>query len=165
MAEKNFYDPITKHLGELLSAVASGFCLETVATKGLTERAKQAIPQGREIVFAFMKDRPDIIGVVDGQFSKHLLVAEVKENSPTLEDIYQIKRYKEVFEARYAFLITVGPIKEELKRLCRNTPTILRSLADDSFRFLVLAQFWPGTAQFIDWFAANPFEQDFYWKS
>jgi hypothetical protein len=64
-----------------------------------------------------MKDRPDIIGVVDGQFFKHLLVAEVKENSPTLEDIYQIKRYKEVFEARDAFLITIGPIKEELKRL------------------------------------------------
>jgi hypothetical protein len=135
MSEKDFYDSITKHLGELLGAVAPRFYLETTATTGLTERAKQAISQGREIVFAFMKDRPDIIGVVDGQFSKHLLVAEVKESSPALEDIYQTKRYKEVFEARYAFLITIGPIKEELKRLCRSTPTILRSAADDGFRF------------------------------
>jgi hypothetical protein len=45
MAKKDFYDSITRHLGELLSAVAPSFYLETIATKGLTERAKRAIPK------------------------------------------------------------------------------------------------------------------------
>lgn len=164
MAEKDFYKPITEQLGGLLSGVVTSYWLEVVATQGLTERAKQAVPAGREIVFSFMRDRPDIIGIVDGQFSKHLLVAEVKEGSPTLENIYQIKRYKEVFDARYAFLITIGPIREELKRLCRQTSTILSSAGDDAYRFLVLAQFHPGARRFVDWVDGNPFEKSFYWE-
>ena len=48
---------------------------------------------------------------------KSLITVEVKEKSLTLEDIYQAKLYKEVFEAKYGFLVTLSPIQEELKQI------------------------------------------------
>jgi hypothetical protein len=165
MAETEYYKPILFALTERLNSVASGnFYLEVTATEGITQEIKKAIPAGREIAFSFMNDRPDIAGWIGHQFAKHLLVAEVKETSPTLRDIYQVKRYKEVLDARYAFLFAVGPIEEELKRLCAQTPNILMSAGDAAYSFLAIAQFWPGTREFIDWFPANPFEKEFYWK-
>jgi hypothetical protein len=45
-------------------------------------------------------------------FEGERLVAGLNEKSLTIEDIYQAKLYKEVFGARYGFLITANPIPE-----------------------------------------------------
>ena len=136
MAERDWYDPVEAKLAEKLSSVGCGrFYLETGATKGFSERVKAAIPAGREIVFSFLRRRPDILGYVSREFSKDLITVEVKEKSLTIEDIYQAKMYKEVFGARYGFLITATAIPEALKRLCRQTYPIQHSSHDDIYSF------------------------------
>lgn len=164
MAEKDLYQPVKEQLEKLLATKGRGFHLEITAAKGLSEKLKAIIPDGREIVFAFLKKRPDLFGYVDGKLSKDLVTVEVKEGAAKLEDIYQAKLYKEVLGAKYGFLITTQPVPEEVKRLCKSTPDILRSVCDDIYRFLAVAQLDKDKNEFVDWFEENPFTQDRYWK-
>jgi len=163
MAERDWYDPIEAKLVEKLLGVADDFYLETCATKGFSERVKAAIPAGREIVFSFLRKKPDILGYVNRQYSKDIITVEVKEKSLAIEDIYQAKMYKEVFGARYGFLITATAIPEALKRLCKQTYPIQHSSHDDTYSFLAIAEFHRAGG-FVEWFEDDPFLKEFYWK-
>ena len=160
MSEANFYQPIKDKLEELFVAKGKQPYLEITATKGLSEKLKQKIPQNREIVFVFLKKKPDLFGFIEGQYSNDLITVEIKERIEKLDDIYQAKLYKEVFDAKYGFLITIEPIPEEIKRLCRNTFNILRSSGDDTYRFLAIGQYDKESSKFADWFEKNPFEEE-----
>jgi len=164
MSEANFYQPIKEQLEELFRNRGKQAYLEITATKGLSEKLKQKIPQNREIIFVFLKKKPDLFGFVEGQYSSDLITVEVKEKIGKLDDIYQAKLYKEVFDARYGFLITIEPIPEEIKRLCKNTYSILHSSVDSIYRFFVMVQFDKESGQFVDWFEKNPFVEEHYWK-
>ncbi len=163
MAEADFYQPIKKRLEELFAAKKKSSYLEVTAAKGLGEKLKGQISPQREIVFAFLKKRPDLFGFVQGQYASDLITVEVKERIEKLDDIYQAKLYKEVFDARYGFLITSEPIPEEIKRLCRATVNILRSASDSTYRFLAIGQFDRENGQFVDWFEKDPFQEEYYW--
>jgi hypothetical protein len=163
MAEADWYDLVQVKLGEQLSAVAASYYLETGAAKGFSETVKAAIPSGREILFSFLRRRPDIIGFVSREYAKELITVEVKERSLTIEDIYQAKMYKEIFSARYGFLVSATPIPEALKRLCKQTPSILHSVDDGIFKFLAIGQV-DRAGGFVEWFEDNPFLKEFYWK-
>lgn len=163
MAEKDLYGPIKEQLEKLLATKERGFHLEITAAKGLSEKLKAVIPNGREIVFT-LKQRPDIFGYVAGKFIPDLVTVEVKVGRLKLEDIYQAKFYKEVLSARYGFLVTTESVPEELKRLCKNTRDILHSTSDSIYRVLAIGQFDEDKNEFVDWFEENPFEKDCYWK-
>ena len=164
MAEENLYQPVKDRLSGLLATKGRQFYLEVTSTKGLSEKLKGKIPPHREIVFAFLKKRPDLFGFVEGQFgTSDLITVEVKERLEKLDDIYQAKLYKEVFDAQYGFLITGQPIPEEIKRLCGATFNILHSASDSTHRFLAIGQFDQDNGQFVDWFEKDPFQQEFYW--
>jgi len=164
MAEADFYEPIKEKLEELLTSKGKRFYLELTADKGLSEKLKREIPQQRDIIFTFLKKRPDLFGFVEGQYSKDLITIEIKDRIKKLDDIYQAKLYKEVFEAKYGFLITTKPVPEEIKRLCKSTIDILHSAGDSIHRFLVIGHFDKESGQFVDWFEENPFEKEYYWK-
>lgn len=164
MAESDLYQPIKERLETLLLATCKHASLEVTAATGLSEKLKAKIPQGSEIVFTFLKKRPDLFGFVDRQYTTDLITVEVKEGALRLEDIYQAKLYKEVFGGRYGFLITNAPIPEELKRLCRNIQDVLRSVGDGVHRFLVIGQFDPSQRRSVEWFEGNPFDKEYYWK-
>jgi hypothetical protein len=165
MAEADLYQPLKERLEGLLAAKVQGrpFRLEITARSGLSEKLKAKIPQGSEIIFAFLKKRPDLVGFIETQYSTDLITVEVKERLDKLDDLYQAKLYKEVFGARYGFLITAHSIPEEIKRLCRNSQDILHSMSDSIYRFLAIGQFDQDKGQFVDWFEADPFEKDCYW--
>ena len=160
MAESDLYQPIKIALEELLVSKGMPFYLEVTAEKRLSEKLKGNIPQGREIVFTFLKKRPDLLGFVEGQYSSNFITVEVKEQIKKLDDIYQAKLYKEVFEARYGFLITTEPIPEEIRRLCNSTFSILHSSTDSIYGFLVIGHFDQINGQFIDRYEKNPFEEE-----
>jgi hypothetical protein len=164
MAEADFYQPVKQRLEELFALKGRPFCLEITAGRGLSEKLKAKIPDGREIVFTFLKKRPDLFGFVEGAYSCDLITVEIKERIEKLDDIYQAKLYKEVFGARYGFFVTAEPVPEEVKRLCRMSVNILWSAADSIYGFLALGQFDRGQGDFVDWFEKNPFEQESYWK-
>lgn len=87
MAEADFYQPIKDRLEELFAAKGKRPYLEITATKGLSEKLKQKIPQNREIVFVFLKKKPDLFGFVEGQYSNDLITVEIKERIEKLDDI------------------------------------------------------------------------------
>jgi hypothetical protein len=164
MAEADLYQPIKKALEELLATKGKLFYMEVTARKRWSEKLKGKIPQGRGIVFTFLKKRPDLLGFIEGQFASKFVTVEVKERVIKLDDIYQAKLYKEVLDARYGFLVTVEPIPEEIKRLCNDTFSILHSSTDSTYGFLVIGHFDKISGQFIDWYENNPFEEEQYWK-
>src|SRR5260370_37687964 len=106
MAETDLYQPIKKRLEELFAVKKKSCYLEVTAAKGLGEKLKGQIPPQREIVFAFLKKRPDLFGFVQCQYASDLITVEVKQRIEKLDDVYQAKLYKEVFDAKYGFLIT-----------------------------------------------------------
>src|SRR5260370_27261942 len=127
MTEAQSHQPIQRRLEELFAAREKRCSLAITATKGLSEELKAKISPHREIVFAFLKKRPDLFGFVESQYASDLITVEAKERIEKLDDIYQAKLYKEVFDARYGFLITAEPIPEETRRICMTTVNILRS--------------------------------------
>src|ERR1700730_19068627 len=103
------------------------------------------------------------MGIVNRETSEGFDHCRSQGKKPQNRRHYQAKMYKEVFGARYGFLVTAEPIPEELKRLCKATVSILHSVDDSSFRFLAIARFFPGHG-FIDWFEVNPLENDYFWN-
>jgi len=163
--EEKYYELIKAKLeGILKSRLAEKpVYLEITASMGFSPKLKQAVPNHREIIFSFLTKKPDITGFVSDKYSNDFLIAEVKQKI-TINDIYQTKMYKELFDAKYTFLISLQPIPEEIKRLCKNTFNILHSDQDSIYRFFVLGHFDSERNDFIDWFEENPFEKETYWK-
>jgi hypothetical protein len=164
MSEAQYYEPIKEKLVKLFNEKEKEVYLEITAQKGMGEKLKQAIPKERNIVFRFLKKKPDILGYIEERYTKDLIIIEVKEKITKLDDIYQTKLYKEVFDAKYSFLVSLKPIPEEIKRLCNATYNILCSCQDSIHRFFVLGFFNPENATFEDWFKENPFIKETYWK-
>jgi transcriptional regulator len=165
MKEAKYYQIIKKKIEELFREKGINILLEITAEKGFTSELKRAIPETREIIFPFLGKKPDISGFVEKEYSKDFVIIEVKEEIK-LDGIYQAKLYKEVFDARYTFLVSLMPIPEEIRRLCKSTYNILHSAQDSIYSFFVLTYFNKEINDFVDWFEENPFEKgtDSYWK-
>ena len=160
MAEAFLYELVLIEPKRLFESVGVAASLEITATTGASDKVAQAIVPGLEILFAFLSsNKPDILGVDD---KRRWIVAEIKDGGLGLEDVYQAKKYKELFSAPFGFLVTAAPIPTRLRRLCEVRHSILRS-SDDYCAFLVLAQFDPGRRNFVDWFPDNPFNQPAYY--
>jgi len=74
------------------------------------------------LIFAFLKEAaPDITGFVkkDSASLREFVVVEVKTTPIKLDDIYQTRKYAELFDARYALLISTSEIPEKITRLSR----------------------------------------------
>ncbi len=159
-SEKNLYPLVLEALRKIF--VKKSFNrrpvhLEVTADSTFSNKIKEAIPQGREIIFAFLRSsRPDITGFVDTPFvGLQFLVAEVKSNELTLEDVYQVKRYADLFDAGYALLISNHQIPAELKRLSAVVPTLLVA-AKGSLSPIRLGEFSDFEKPFVEWFPKPP---------
>ena len=70
MAEKDWYVLVQSSLAEQVSRVVNNYTLQDSATKGFSEWVKAAVPVGRDILFSFVRRRPDIVGYVSREYSK-----------------------------------------------------------------------------------------------
>jgi hypothetical protein len=156
--EKDYYPGLKNRLEELLKSRFSEFHLEITATRTFSNKLKAGIPQGRDLIFHFLKGAsPDITGFIKEQYTTDFLVAEFKRKTLRLGDIYQARKYAELFDAKYALLITIEEIPEELKRLSR---LVYSLLSLPGHRRLTLVRFDEQQEQFVDWFEKNPFLKD-----
>ena len=166
MKEGQFYEKIIAKLGELFTEKAGNVYLERTAYKSFSDTLKSVIPRGHEIIFNFLKvreARPDVTGFIKAKYdSKDFVVVEVKLNTLKLDDIYQIRKYADLFNARFAFLVSLKPIPEEIKRLVINVPQIIQSA--NWRQTILLARFDFANYQFIEWYPKNPFEENFRWQ-
>ena len=132
--------------------------LELTHTGKFSEKLKREVKD--DIVFSFLKKRasPDITGFLKGPFSDtQFITVEVKRKRIVLDDIYQAKKYADLFRAKYGFLLSSEPIPEEIKRLSRTTNIFVTSEG----RSIKIAQYIEENGKILDrtWFPENPFEE------
>lgn len=179
--EEWFYKPLRKLL-EAKFKLEFGNCHLEITHKGkLSEKIKSAIPSNANIIFSFLKGktRPDLTGFVKVQSKIRVgnkiykskkkwcdfIIVEVKPPKIDLKDIYQAKRYADLFQAKYGFLMTMNPIPEEIKRLA--SVTSILSIKQGNLRiaqFNVYPKGIDSDESVCDilkdsWFPDNPFEK------
>jgi len=158
MKERQYYEIIREQLNTLLGNKYDSFHIEITADKRFSNVLKSEIGQYREIIFYFLKEAaPDITGFIKKQYSTEFVVVEIKRNAIKLDDIYQTRKYAELFDARYALLISPMEIPEEIKRLHR---VVYSLLALPAYKTLTIVHYDEETTDFVEWFPSNPFEEE-----
>lgn len=158
LVERDHYEPIRKSLEYLLSEKNKEFYLEITADRKFSNKLKAAINEhgNRDIIFSFLKDAvPDITGFVKDQHSHAIIVVEVKKTAIKLDDIYQTKKYAELFNAKYALLISTTEIPEEIKRLSKVVYKLISG--GQGYEKIALVQYDPDSRKFTEWFERSPF--------
>jgi hypothetical protein len=107
---------------------------------------------------------PDITGYIESGILPGFIVVEVKKDKIELDDIYQLKKYSDLFDAKFSFLISLKPIPAEIKQLCQVTFLLTKLRGGDIYRAFALAQFDANSKEFVEWFEENPFAESIYWK-
>jgi len=156
--ENELYKPIKEALKNLLTSTSPGkeVHLEITADKGFSNKLKSQIPDYLEIVFQFLKDvKPDITGFIKQNYGSEIIVIEVKEEPIKLDHIYQVKKYAELLNAKYALLISTCEVPEEIKRLCKKVYAVLSLPA---YNKITLVHYHKKENQFREWFEEISFK-------
>ena len=161
--ESSYYQQIKEALenlfvrkyGDRLTAIL----FEVTARGEFSQSLKSQVQPGRDIIFVFLRQNPpDMTGflsIKEDYMNSGFVVVEFKREALKLEDIYQMKRYADLFNARHAFLVSLQPIPEEIKRLDQAIPHIL--YLTGSSRRLTMATFDESVKVFHQWYPENPF--------
>lgn len=161
MSEKDYYEPIKNEFEKLFKAKGDVH-LEITANKNFSNKLKEQIPDSRHIIFYFLKDvAPDISGFIRKDYGSNFIVIEVKDEILKLDHIYQVRKYAELFDAKFGFLVSTDQIPEEIKRLSKVVYTLLSLPA---YKKLILVRFTKETKKLEDWYPENPFENEYYWR-
>jgi hypothetical protein len=154
--ERAYYESVKTWLEALLKPKTSTLHLEVTADRPFSNTLQAQIDQHREIIFSFLKDaRPDITGFLKlkPESIREFIVVEIKLTPIKLDDIYQTRKYAELFDASYALLVTPYEIPERIVRLARVLFTLL-SLP--SYKRVTLARLHEDGTN-VDWFSEPPF--------
>lgn len=162
--ESEYYEALKTKLEELFrQRVGDRFYLEITANKVFSDKLKAVIPDYRNIIYVFLKEAsPDLTGFVEQQYSKDFVTVEFKRNRIKLDEVYQTRKYHDLFDSKFTFLISLQPIPEEIKRLHKTAYGLLQP--PSIYHAFVLAQFDEDTGSFVEWYPENPFEKDLYWR-
>jgi hypothetical protein len=161
VTEKDYYEPIKKGFEELFNAKGETH-LEITANKNFSNRLKGQIGTNRDIIFYFLKEvAPDISGFIMRDYGARFIVIEVKDEVLKLDHIYQTRKYAELFDASFAFLVSTHEIPEEIKKLSK---VVYSLLSLPVYKSLILVHVDKKTHRFVEWFEENPFENEYYWR-
>jgi len=162
--EKELYKIIKIYLEERFRLDGLGesdysYYLAITSEGKFPEKILNQVPEQNEIIFSFLKKKnsPDLTGFVkEGRFT-HFITVEIKNNTITLEDVYQAKRYADLFRAKYGFLLSTKPIPTTIKRLCKRF--LILNIVGTADR-LRLAQYDVERTVVIEksWFPESPFK-------
>ena len=161
--EEDFYVVIKDKIEGLLKTRTNNFHLEITANRKYNNNLKAEIEGHRNIIFNFLNvAAPDITGFIKkGNFS-NFIVIEIKKDYIKLDDIYQTKKYADLFSSKFTFLISLQPLPEEIKRLQKVTHDLLSF--STHLRYFSLVHFNSKCNDFVEWYPENPFEKDSLWK-
>lgn len=162
--EREYYEAIKAKLEELFQKRAGDkVYLEITASKIFSDKLKAAIPDHRNIIYVFLKEAsPDLTGFVEQQYSRDFIVAEIKRDKIKLDYVYQTRKYHDLFDSKFTFLISLQPIPEEIKRLHKTAYGLLQR--PSIYHAFVLAYFDEKTGSFVEWYPENPFDEDLLWR-
>lgn len=127
-AERELYEPIKEYLIEAFTEKFGNCHLEITANGVFSDRLQKVVRQ--DIIFAFLgkKASPDLTGFVHSKGSELVLAyspsivqdfitVEIKAERVSIQDVYQAKMYGDLFQAKYALLISPEVIPEKMRRL------------------------------------------------
>lgn len=162
--EQDYYSILKQRFTELFESKGCKVYLEITAG-GFTDRLKEQIPQSRNIIFSFLGARgifPDITGFVEKEYSKDFIVVEAKNERVKLDHIYQLRKYADLLDAKFALLVSTKEIPAEIKALSKVEWKLLGR--NYPLPQLTLVRFNRDVNQFVEWFEENPFEKELYWR-
>lgn len=167
-SEKQLYEPIKKYLENAFQRKFGNCYLEMTANGSFNETLKRVVRD--DIIFSFLgrKASPDLTGYIHRggtnwtvvQSSSDIqdyITVEIKGEKVTLQDVYQAKMYGDLFQAKYALLISPKPMPEEIRRLDQRLFVTYRYI---SGWYLYIGE-WSSEANAIEehrWFSKSPYE-------
>src|SRR6266849_3178109 len=154
--ERALYESVKVWFERLLEQKYASVRLEVTAYKQFSNVLQSQIDPYRELVFAFLKEAaPDITGFVkkDSSSLREFVVVEVKTGPIKLDDIYQARKYAELFDARNALLLSTSEIPEKITRLSR---VVFPLLTLPAYKQLALVRF-ADDGRATTWFPECPF--------
>jgi len=114
--EESLYEPILKALKRVFSCL--GEChLEITAKRIFSNELKKAFDDVALYMIKVEGFFPDITGFVKTKYSTDIITVEVKPGKLMIKNIFQTKDYAQVFNAKYAILVSPKTISEERRRL------------------------------------------------
>jgi len=148
-SEASLYKPIEKALHHAFEPIGKCY-LEISARNSFSERLKTVLTDFDLFINLFERYSPDIMGYVDeSEYSKPLIVVEVKPSKIKIKDIFQTKQYAQVFDAKYALLISPEPLSEEIKRILKEKHEII---LHHQYNKIFIGKFNEATNEFTDWY-------------
>ncbi len=157
--EREYYGPVKSWLQRLLESKFANVYLEVTADRTFSNTLKAQIDRNRDLIFSFLREAaPDLTEKRKNEVSipVEFLVVEVKARPIKLDDIYQTRKYAELFDARYALLLSTHEIPEEIRRLSQ--VLFPYPLALPVYKQLTLVQFGDNGSR-TDWFPDDPFDK------
>ena len=115
--EEALYEPVMKALEIVFSTL--GEChLEITARRSFSDKLQKIFDDVALYMMNVEGFYPDITGFVKTNASStDVFTVEVKLGSPTIKNIFQAKNYGQIFNAKYALLISTEAISEPKRRL------------------------------------------------
>ena len=166
-AERELYEPIKEYLIEAFTEKFGNCHLEITANGVFSDRIQKVVRQ--DIIFAFLgkKASPDLTGFVHSKGSELVLVyspsvvqdfitVEIKAERISIQDIYKAKMYGDLFQARYALLISPEVIPEDLRRL-DNQLFVTRRFMNGCLVHIGKWHAYEGDTIISDWLPRPPF--------
>lgn len=140
--EWKLYNPIKNALEIKFSDKGKCYFENTSPPRRFSDRLRGQLDDDSLFILKVEKQFPDLTGYVirktmAGEI-KELIVVEVKEKKPTLEDIYQTKRYAEILKASYGLLISLEKLSVEHRRFLIKRREITQFLQD---KHILIGQF------------------------
>lgn len=129
IAERELYKPLKEYLERVFKKKFGNCYLEITANGVFSSTLKRVVRH--DIIFSFLgkKASPDLTGFIHMKGSnwatalegpsivKDFITVEIKRGNITIQDIYQAKMYGDLFQAKYALLISPEGPTEEIRRL------------------------------------------------
>lgn len=112
-------------------------CYLWVTANKIPEEVKEFLDNDALMILSAERKRPDLTGYIivekpNPSSSKRVIVVEVKDSSPSVGDIYQIKQYADLFSAEYAFIISTEMLTAIRRRFLQGHSYMLKFGVADS---------------------------------
>ena len=151
--EWRLYGRVQNALLRCLKRARKNDILIEITANGGTPPDRLVLRLGRKETDALSKRQlaPDLFGVVSEWESvlgvgplrdkrDRYITAEVKNKSVSIGDFYQAKRYGEVFDAKYAFLVSSRPLPARVGRFLGESPGLTRYRSSAGERLVIFAE-------------------------
>lgn len=155
-SELPYYESVRSWLEQILKEKFASCHLEVTAQRKFSNILQSQIDRNRDLIFAFLGDAaPDITGFVkkDSSSLREFVIVEIKTTPLKLDDIYQTRKYAELFDASYALLVSTVEVPAKITRLAE---VVFPLLLLPNYKQLTLVSFQESGKR-VEWFRENPF--------